>query len=138
MYGNGAKCLPLDVHKQCRDDYVEMMSCGMDWRQISLIHCLSDSIFVSSHAYSRSNQKCCMWLIVLRSLLSHSVSLKASPSSSIVLLLNPCLSSSYCNCSLWFASGISFDMSFVLISQKSPLLLLTFFLSTWPLPIFHG
>lgn len=55
-----------------------------------------------------------MWLVVLQSLIFHSVSLKASLSSSIVLLLHPCLSSSYCHRPLRFASGISFDISFVL------------------------
>jgi len=79
-----------------------------------------------------------MWLIVPRSLLFHSVSLKASLSSSSLLLLHLCLSSSHCNFPLWFASSISFDMSFVLISQKLPLPFPVLLLSTWPLLVFHG
>lgn len=137
MYGNGAKCLSIHVHKQSRHAYVEVMSCGMGWREISLIHCWYDSICTLSSTYSRPNWKCCMWLIILRSLLFHSVSLKASPFSSVALLFHLCLSS-HCNHPLWFASDISFDMSFVLITQKSPLPFPTLFLSTWPLPIFHG
>lgn len=38
MYGNGVKFLSIDIHKRYGDDYVEVMSCGIGWRQISLIH----------------------------------------------------------------------------------------------------
>lgn len=138
MYGNGAKRLFIHVHERCGDDYVGQMSCGTGWRQSALNHCQLDSIFMSSHAYSRSHQKGCTQLLVHMSLLFHSVLLKASPSTSVVLLLHPCLSPSYSNHPLWFASGIGLGMSFVLISQKSPLPVPTLFLSMWPLPVLHG
>lgn len=120
-YGNGTKCLFIYVHKWCGDDYVDQVSRRTGWRQSAPNHWQHDSIFMPSHAHSKSNQKGCMQLILPMSLPFHSVLLKASPSTSIVLLLHPRLSYSYSNHPLWFASGISFDMSFVLISQKSPL-----------------
>lgn len=96
-------------------------------RQTCPAHCKDGSRCTSDYTYCRLNQKLYLWLIILRYLLFHSLTLfqcSPAPTMSHISLQSP--------------TGISFHMSYVTVFQIPPLPWPTLFQSKRPLPIFQG